>query len=237
MRGCERSNNSTNRKESRRMYVKVLHFAVDVSQKALSPLSLDERNAALLQEHSDYTCKFQKSALNVALEKTSVMLRLSMAPLFWDLYFGIIGDKLNRDDDGRVFEAANQHWTSYIEPIIPWEPPLFLHSARRMNCNTSPCVLLEHQSQLHAQPHEGHEWWCVCEYSCVCVWDTSPVFPLLPTNTINKGHCGWMTVWSPYPSYGQPLITSGVIKNQAAVATIKCLWETIEKCCCWRWNS
>lgn len=53
------------------MYVKVLHFAVDVSQKALSPLSLDERNAALLQEHSDYTCKFQKSALNVALEKTS----------------------------------------------------------------------------------------------------------------------------------------------------------------------
>lgn len=73
--------------ESRGRYLKILHFAVDVSQKALSPLSLDERNATLLQEHRDYT--FEKSGQNVALEEMSAMLRLLMAPHFEDLYFGI----------------------------------------------------------------------------------------------------------------------------------------------------
>lgn len=38
------------------MYLKILHLAVDVSQKELSLLSLDERNATSLQEQSDYTC-------------------------------------------------------------------------------------------------------------------------------------------------------------------------------------
>lgn len=55
--------------ESSRMYVKIFYFAVDVSQKALRLLSLDERNATSIQELSDCTCiknwgEFQKSCPN-----------------------------------------------------------------------------------------------------------------------------------------------------------------------------
>lgn len=44
-------------------------------------------------------------------------------------------------------------------------------------------------------------------------------------NTINKGHCERMPVSSPYPNYRLLLITSGVIKNPAAVASMTCLRE------------
>lgn len=58
-----------------------------------------------------------------------------------------------------------------LNPVVPREPPLFLCPACRRHCNSSPGVLLEHQSQLHALPHEGR----MTDGACVCV---SPILPV-----------------------------------------------------------
>ena len=153
---------------------------------------------------------------------------------FVDLYWGIWGQKpiceiCHTVDDrrgGGVFKAVAHSPTSHTEPCRP----------RRISFVPASCL----KDQLYLIPlcpvrtsvtAACTATWrqpdsCVCVCVCVCV---SPILLVLTENTINKGHCGWMTVSSPYPNYRQPLITSAVIKNHAAVATTNCFRETMEK--------
>ena len=91
--------------------IKNLYFAVDVYQKALRPLSLDERNATLIQRLSDYTC--------IRTEVIPTGRDVSDVHSSWGLYFKVKSNKLSNDNGERVFDAANQHWPSYIEAVVP----------------------------------------------------------------------------------------------------------------------
>lgn len=91
---------------------------------------------------------------------------------------------------------------------------LFLLPARRVNWNTSPVCCVT--TAVTAARTHGHmtAMWRITHYS------------FLTGNThISGGHCEWLTGRTPYPNYRQLLITHGVIKNQAAEATITHLWK------------
>lgn len=192
--------------EARRISVKkkkILHFAADISPKALG---LEERNATLNQNAENKMMHW----------KWFLRCKGSRWQLNWG--FVLMMWMCLRQKIGIGPRTAN--------PLFPDKPPLFSHPACRMNCNTSPCVPLKEQSQLHARPHGGNVTDSVCvSIICVCVCRHT-ILPFLPRNTINKGHCECMTVRSHYPNYRRLLITSGVIRNQAAVAPMTCLWET-----------
>lgn len=148
--------------------------------------------------------KLKECSQNATVE----MIKVFSADLFKDLYRWCV----SRQPIGIE--------PSYSECLVPWEPPLFLHPVCRMNRNMSPCVPLK---QLHARPHEGNTIGSVCQYHPrVCRQLSSSVYQptLLTKCTVAEWQAG-VTI----PNYRWPLIAGGVIRNEAAGATVTRLWR------------
>lgn len=111
---------------------------------------------------------------------------------------------------GRCLKQPDVVRAQILKSVFTWEPPLFSCPACRVNCNSSSSSCVSCQNTSHSCMHSHMKAECAPHPP-----------PFNRKNTNHTGHCGWVTVQSPYPNYGRPLITRGVIKNQAAVATNK----------------
>lgn len=159
--------------ESRRISVKkkkILHFAADISPKALRSWGEEchlEPEAAIA--HAENKMMHWKWFLRCKGSRWQLNWRFVL--MMWMCL---------RQKIGIGPRTAN--------PLFPDKPPLFSHPACRMNCNTSPCVPLKEQSQLHARPHGGNVTDSVCQYHlCVCVCVDTPSSPFYLETQSTKG--------------------------------------------------